>query len=469
MTSRFTLFACAAACAVLAVARPKAQQSAQFPATPPKAAPAKDFQVPAPKRFTLDNGLEVALVQWGTIPKAYVSLTVRSGNVFESANTVWLADLTGRLMREGTTTRSATDISDQVARMGGALTVNVGEDVTTIGGDVLSESAASMVDLVADVAQHPKFPESELPRLKADLARQLSIALSQPQPLAEQKFDAVLYGDHPYGRDFPTPSMLKSYTLAQLRNFYDSTYGAGRSRLYIVGRFDDRAVEATVRKAFAAWAKGPAASPPTPAPHAERVVYLIDRPGAVQSTVIVGVPVIDPTNADYIPFEVMNALLGGSFGSRITRNIREDKGYTYSPSSEVNTRYHDAYWAEVADVTTNVTGPSLKEIFGEIDRLQAAPPSEEELSGIQNYLAGTFILQNSSRAGIAAQLRFIDLQGLSPTWANDYVKRVHAVTPAQVSEVARKYLQDDKAIIVVVGDRKVVEEQLKPFGRIVTP
>ena len=109
MTSRFTLFACAAACAVLAVARPKAQQSAQFPATPPKAAPAKDFQVPAPKRFTLDNGLEVALVQWGTIPKAYVSLTVRSGNVFESANTVWLADLTGRLMREGTTTRSATD------------------------------------------------------------------------------------------------------------------------------------------------------------------------------------------------------------------------------------------------------------------------------------------------------------------------------------------------------------------------
>jgi zinc protease len=469
MTSRFTLLACAAACAVFAVARPKAQQSAQFPAAPPKAAPARDFEVPAPKRFTLDNGLEVALVQWGTIPKAYVSLTVRSGNVFESANTVWLADLTGRLMREGTTTRSATDISNQVARMGGALTVNVGEDVTTIGGDVLSESAASMVDLVADVAQHPKFPESELPRLKADLTRQLSIALSQPQPLAEQKFDAALYGDHPYGRDFPTAAMLQSYTLAQLRNFYDSTYGAGRSRLYIVGKFDDRAVEATVRKAFAPWAKGPAASPPKPSPHAERVVYLIDRPGAVQSTVIVGVPVIDPTNADYIPFEVMNALLGGSFGSRITKNIREDKGYTYSPSSEVNTRYHEAYWAEVADVTTNVTGPSLKEIFGEIDRLQATPPSEEELSGIQNYLAGTFILQNSSRAGIAAQLRFIDLQGLPPMWANDYVKRVHAVTPAQVSDVARKYLQDDKAIIVVVGDRKVVEEQLKPFGRIVTP
>ena len=467
MTRRMTCVIFAAAIAALAVAHPGAQQAPAFPSAPPKAAPAKDFQVPAPKRFTLDNGLDVALVQWGTIPKTYVSLTVRTGNVFESADTIWLADLTGRLMREGTATRTATDISEQVARMGGALTVSVGEDVTTIGGDVLSESAPAMVDLVADVAEHPRFPESELPRLKADFTRQLSIALSQPQPLAEQKFDAALYGDHPYGRIYPTPAMIQGYTLDQVRKFYAGTYGAGRSRLYIVGRFDAAAVEASVRKAFADWAKGAAANPPKPSPHSERTVYLIDRPGAVQSTLIVGVPVIDPTNADYIPFTVMDALLGGSFGSRITKNIREDKGYTYSPGSEVNARYHDAYWAEIADVTTNVTGPSLKEIFAEIDRLQASPPSPEELSGIQNYLAGTFILRNSSRAGIASQLRFIDLQGLPASWGNDYVKRVHAVTPEQVTEMAKKYLRDDQATIVVVGDRKVIEDQLKPFGRIV--
>jgi zinc protease len=469
MTRRFGLLVGTAALAGVAIAQLGAQQAAPLPATPPKAAPAKDFQVPTPRRFTLGNGLEVALVQWGTIPKAYVSLTVRSGNVFESADTVWLGDLTGRLIREGTTTRSATDISNQVARMGGALNVNVGEDVTTIGGDVLSESAAPMVDLIADVAEHPKFPESELPRLKADFTRQLSVALSQPQPLADQKFEAALYGDHPYGRVFPTPAMIQGYTVDQVRKFYDSTYGAGRSRLYVVGRFDAAAVEASVRKAFDAWPKGPAANPPKPSPHTERVVDLIDHPGAVQSTVMVGVPVVDPTSADYIPFTVMDALLGGSFGSRITRNIREDKGYTYSPGSEVSTRYHDAYWAEVADVTTNVTGASLKEISSEIDRLQATPPSEEELAGIQNYLAGTFILQNSSRAGIAGQLRFMDLQGLPQSWANDYVKRVHAVTPAQVTATATKYLRDDQATIVVVGDRKVIEEQLKPFGRIVMP
>jgi predicted Zn-dependent peptidase len=460
----------AMALAALTIARPDAQQQASaFPATPPKPGPAKNFEVPSPARMTLDNGLEVELVQWGTIPKAFVALSVRSGNVFEQKDQIWLADLTGRLMREGTATRSAIDISNQVARMGGSLNISVGADSTTIGGEVLSESAPAMAELVADVAQHPRFPESEVARLKADLTRQLSVALSQPQPLAQQKFAAALYGDHPYGRIYPMPAMIDGYTLDQVRAFYRDTYGAARSRLYVIGRFDAAAVEASVRKAFGGWAKGPAANPPKPSPHAERVVYLIDRPGAVQSTVIVGVPVMDPTSADYIPFEVMDALLGGAFVSRITKNIREDKGYTYSPGSSVNTRYHDAYWAEFADVTTNVTGPSVKEIFAEIDRLQATPPSEAELKGIQNYLTGTYVLQNSSRGGIYAQLRFIDLQGLPASYANEYVKRVQAVTPAQVTEMARKYLQDDKAIIVVVGDRKVIEEQLKPFGRIVTP
>ena len=124
----------------------------------------------------------------------------------------------------------------------------------------------------------------------------------------------------------------------------------------------------------------------------------------MQSTVIIGVPTVDPTHADFIPMTVMDALLGGAFASRITKNIREDKGYTYSPYSELSTRYRDAYWAENADVTTAVTGPSIKEIFAEIDRLQAEPPSAEELKGIQNYLAGTYVLQNSSRAGITGQL-----------------------------------------------------------------
>jgi len=432
--------------------------------SPPAPAQPKGFSLPKPKTFTLDNGMGVTLVHYGTVPKVSVRLAILTGNVNEGAKQVWLADLTGDMLQEGTATRTASQIAEDVAKMGGALDVNVSENRTEIGGDVLSESGPAMVALVADVARNPKFPESELARLKGDRERQLSIALSQPQPMAQQKFRSVLYGDHPYGRLFPTEAMLKSYTLADVRGFYDKNYGAARAHLYVVGRFEDATMEAAIRKAFAGWKKGTPPELSQPPAKSERAVYIVDRPGAVQSTVNLGMPVIDPSKPDWDTLFVMNVLLGGSFGSRITSNIREQKGYTYSPNSQLSNRYHDAYWVEVADVTTNVTGPAIKEVLGEIDRLQAEPPSDKELKGFQNYRAGVFILQNSSRPGIIGQLEFVDLHGLPADYLNGYVARVYSVTPQQVQEAAKKYLQDDKATIVVVGDKKVIEEQVKEFG-----
>ncbi len=299
------------------------------------------------------------------------------------------------------------------------------------------------------------------------MMRNLAVELSSPQQIALQTFRAVMYGDHAYGRVFPTEAMVKAFTLEQTRRFYQETYGAGRSRLYVVGRFDAAAVEAAIRKAFAGWDQGAAPAQPAAKPTSTRAVHIVDRPGAPQSTVILGVPTVDPSNPDFIPLSVMDALLGGAFASRITKNIREDKGYTYSPTSDLSVRYRDAYWSENADVTTTVTGPSIKEILAEIDRLQAEPPAPEELTGIQNYLAGTYVLQNSSRLGITNQLGFMDLHGLPPTYASTYVKQVYAVTPQQVSEMAKKHLQDERALIVIVGDRKVIEEQVKGFGAIV--
>ena len=189
----------------------------------------------------------------------------------------------------------------------------------------------------------------------------------------------------------------------------------------------------------------------------------IDRPGAAQSTLYVGLPAPNATSEDSVLLTVMNALLGGSFGSRITSNIREQKGYTYSPSSQISRRYHDAYWAEVADVTTTHTGDSLKEIFGEIERLQKEPPAEAELKGIQNYLSGNFILQNSSRQALIGQLRFVNLQGLGDAWLSTYVQKVSAVTPKDVQRAATEYIKPEQMTIVVVGDKAKVSEQLAPY------
>lgn len=430
---------------------------------PPEPDAPRPFRLSTPTRFTLPNGLKVTMVPYGSVPKALVRLTVRSGNVNESEKQVWLSDLTGDLLLEGTKTRSATRIAQDAAAMGGEVAVNTGEDATSIGGEVLSEFASSMVALVADVAQNPAFPASQLARLKANQARRLSLAKSEPGQMATEAFRAAVYPGHPYGRIFPKPEELQTLTLDDAKAFYAANIGADRATLFVVGVFDAKATEAAIRTAFANWRKATSAIPAPPAASQKRKFVVVDRPGASQSTIQLGLLVIDPTSPDYTSLLVTNALLGGSFGSRITSNIREQKGYTYSPNSSVSSRRKTATWAETADVTTNVTGPSLKEIFGEIDRLRAEPPSSAELKGIQNYLAGVFVLQNSSRTGIVNQLFFLELHGLPDSYLTGFPTRVHAVTPEEVTRIAKTYIKPDEMTLVVVGDRKVIDEQLKPY------
>lgn len=432
--------------------------------TPPAPAPPKNFALPAPKVFVLDNGLSVTLVNYGDIPKVNVGLYVAAGNSYEKADEVWLGDLTAQLMREGTATQTGPEISLAAARMGGQVDINVGVDTASVTGSALSEFAPDLARLVADLALRPKFPAAELDRLKADNLRRLSIAKSNPQQMATEKFREVLYANHPYGRVFPSEAQIKGYTLAQARAFYEANWAASRARLYVVGRFDTGAAENAIRAAFGGWKKGVMSHPVAPKPRADRAVYIVDKPGAVQTTLIVGLPTIDASHPDSIALSVTNSVLGGYFSSRMTANLRESKGYTYSPFSAVQNRYRDATWAQNADVTTAVTGASLKEIFLEIDRLQAEAPGDAELESAKNYMLGTFVLRNSDRAGIIAQLEFINFHGLPADYLNTYIGKVRAVTPAMVQEMTRKYIDDTKTAIIAVGDRKQIEDQVRPYG-----
>ncbi|MEX0602436.1 MAG: pitrilysin family protein [Bacteroidota bacterium] len=317
-----------------------------------------------------------------------------------------------------------------------------------------------MVRLLADIVRNPLFPESELNRLKNNRVRQVTIAKSQPGSLTMEQFRRMLYPDHPYGRVFPTPDMLQGFTVDDVLTFYRSNFGARRTVIYVAGRFDARGMERAIREAFGGWNEGPAPVANVPKPVTQKAFHLIDRPGAAQSTIHLGLPVIHPAEGDYVPLLVTNSLLGGSFGSRITSNIREEKGYTYSPFSQVSTRYRDAYWVQTADVTTDVTGPSLKEIFYEIDRLKNESPSTEELKGIQNYVSGTFVLQNSSPGGIINQLWFLNLHGLKDDYLTNFVRNVHRVTPAKVQEMVKKHIREEDMTLVVTGDKNKVEQQI---------
>lgn len=447
--------------ALAALALAALPAAAQFPTTPPPLGKPRPFVLPKRTTITLANGMKVSLVPFGTTPKVTVRLVLRTGSIDEAPDQLSLAALTADLWNEGTVTKDARTLVQTLAGMGGALGIGAGADVTSIGADVLSAHAAELVTLVAEVARQPRFPESELPRLKAARLRNIAIARTQPGTQAGQKFSALMFGDHPYGRGFPTDAQLQGYTVEQVKAFHAANVGAARAHLYVVGIFDAKAVEKAARAAFGDWAAGPAPTVKPVTMPKERQVAVIDRGGAVQSTVYVGLPVVDQAHPDYMKLVVTDALLGGSFGSRITANIRENKGYTYSPFSTVSTRRGGGFWAEIADVTTNVTGPSLTEIFKEVEKLRTEAPPAEELQRIQRGLAGTFVLQNGSRGGVAAQFGNVDAYGLGEDFLSQYVTRVYGVTPQDVQKATQQYLAPERMSVVVVGDRKVIDEQLK--------
>ncbi len=431
--------------------------------TPPAGGAPRNFTLPAKQEFTLPNGLQATLVPYGEVPKVTVNLIVQVGNVHEQAKETGLADLVGQLMNEGTTTLNAKQIAEKAARMGGAIDVSVSANQTILSGSVLSEYGPELVNLLADLVQRPAFPPSELERIKQDFKREINLSKSQPGTQAQIKFRMALYKGHPYGRDLPTDAQIDGYTAEQVREFYQRQFGAQRTAVYVAGKFDAAAMRKAVTTSLSEWQQGPPPRIEIAQPTTKPEMLLLDRPGAPQSTLVIGLPVIDPSNPDYTRLRVTNSLLGGSFGSRITRNIRENKGYTYSPYSSVAPRYRVADWSEVADVTTEHTGNSLKEIVNEIERLQKEAPSADELKGIQNYEAGLFVLRNSSPEGIINQLNILDLHGLPDTYLTNQVQNIHAVTPQEVKEAVKKYIRPEDMTMVVVGDKKVIEPQIKKF------
>jgi len=430
---------------------------------PPEGGPSKPFSVPANETYTLANGLKVTLVPYGIIPKATLSLAVYAGGIDEGSARVGVAGLNADLMKEGTEKLTSKQVAEAAADMGSTLEVQAGSDQTKIEIDVLQEFAPKAVKLLAEVAEHPRLPESELERLKNDTLRQIALRNSQAQTMAAVRYRKILFGDHPYAIVVPTESDIKKLTLQDVKDFYTGNFGAQRSHLYIAGKFDVEGVKKAISESFGDWAKGSARIENVPTLKPQHVLDVTDRPGAPQSTLIVGLPVPPATSPDNVPLGVTNALLGGSFNSRITANIREDKGYSYSPRSEISRRYHDGYWAELADVTTQSTGASLKEIFVEVTRMQKEPVTAAELRGIQNYLSGIFVIRNSSRGALINQLQDVDFQGLGENYLRTYVAKVNAVTPADVQKIMQDYIKPEEMTIVVVGDKAKITDQLTPF------
>ena len=432
---------------------------AELPSSPPPVGEPKSFNLPAIETYTLRNGVAVSLVPFGAVPKVTIRANFMVGNI-NDGDTPWISDLTTDMMKEGAGGRDGAAIAKAAAAMGGDVNIGVGLDQGSVTMDVLSESATNAVALIADILQRPTFPENEFERVRGNAVRNLSIAASQPQSIADNAFTAKMYPGHPYARAvLPDAETVGAITLEDIKAFHAANFGAARTHIYVVGNFDKRTMKSAIRKAFGKWAKGPAPLALVPGDGAAPEVVLVDRAGAVQSTLRLGkrVPALDAS----MDMEATDTMLGGYFSSRITKNIREDKGYTYSPNSSVSSEKGAAYWHQNADVTSEATGASIFEIMKEIRGLQDVPPTEEQLQGVKNYMNGIFVLQLASRGGVAGRLAFVNLHELGADYLSEYVSRVQALTPADIQSAAKTHLALDEMSLVVVGDLASVRPQLE--------
>lgn len=437
-----------------------AVQAATARETPPPPGEPRDFELAGSETIALDNGLEVTFIDYGTVPMVTVIAVVRTGNIDDGEDT-WLADVTTELLKQGTTTRSAAELARLSASLGGQLSVGAGAEQTSVGLSVLSENAALAAELVADVLRNPAFPEAELPRVIADLERGVSVARTSPDSIAAEALARLVYDGHPFGRLLPQPGQLAGYSIEDVRRFYAENFGARRTHVYVAGRYDRTALEEALRKSFAAWQGGPPATDDPPAASGKFEVRLIDRPGAPQSSIRIALEAPDPSADGYLPFTIMNTLLGGAFSSRNTAVLREEKGYAYSPNSSITARRRAALWQMQADVTTEHTADAIATMFAEIERMKTDPPTPEELTAIKNYRAGLFVIGNSSPNGLLGQLAFLDLHGLPEEYLTGWVASVYALTPEQIAGAARRWLELTRAKIVIVGDMKEVRDAVR--------
>jgi len=434
--------------------------AAATPEAPPPVGIPRAFHLPARTDVVLDNGLRLTMVPMGAVPKVTITVVVRTGSIDEGAHN-GLADFAGEYLKEGAGQRSAAAIAAATADMGGSLGVAMGSDQSTLSLDVLAEHAPAAIALLADVVRRPSLPATELERLRRFAARAVAVARSEPSSIASSTFSHALWGAHPYGRGLPSDADVAAYTLADVKGYVESNFGAARTHVYVAGLYDAAAVENAVRAAFGDWASGPKPTIHVPTGTRQRRVILIERHHAPQSTIVIGQPAIDPSQPDYVPLSVATTLLGGGLLSRLDQDLRETRGWTYGVDAHNAPNYRASAWTVSADVTTAHTTQSVAAILRAIRRLSTQPPPADELRLTQNYRAGAFVIGAAGRAGLLRQLAFLDLHGLPDDWLADYGAHVLAVTPAEVSAVFARRLPDDAMTIVVLGDTAQFERSLR--------
>ncbi len=468
-------FACAVFLAGLSFAASSTYAAdVKMPADLPPYGPMQLPQAPKVQSEKLANGLTVWLVQQNNLPKAAVTLTLRGGYCADPADARGISDLLANAVKLGTSTLNARQIAERSQAAGGDLMAEASTENLTLSIEPLSEHLSDSIALLSDLAAHASFPEDEVALAKKNLLSNIQQQETQPRFLAQRAFGRIHFGDHPYGVVSPTSAVVEQATQESLRKLYAETFQPDHAVLVVVGAFDPAAVLAAVHSAFDGWtvhagAGSTALAAAEPASTPDKKIFFVPRPGSVQTALLLGAPAPIRTDPDYSAFEVANAIYGGMFGSRLTNNIREDKGYTYTPYSRLNVYRNAGVVLTGADVRNAVTGPAYKETVFELNRMATAPVSEQELTSAKRYLLGTLGFRLQSRASVALRLSNLWVDGLDAQFIRKDADGIMSSTIAQVQQASSRYLAPEKMTVVAVGEDKVVHDQFSPFDIPVVP
>jgi len=438
-------------------------------------------KLPRPVEHTLANGIKLLILESHRTPSISLTIAIPSSHLRDPAGLPGVAEATAAMMQLGTTTRTARQISEDLADLGATLSISVGGgggggrggfagggggDSGTIALSSLTENFDAALAILTDVLLHPSFPADEFEKWKSRQRSNIEQGRTSPNLLANELMAKVLYPGDPRQFTRATVESLNTITRDNLIEHYKKYYVPSGDWAGIAGEITARDAAAKLDKALAAWKGGPVErlSLPIRPPIAEKKVYLIPRPNSVQTYLVLTNRAIDRNSPDYVACMVMNQVLGSGPAARLFRIIREEKGYTYGISSSFSASHTQQHFIAATSVRTEVTEPALADTLKEFREIREVTVPKEELEAAKHALVGSFAMILENPAGVLGRWLQQREYGLPEDYWDTYPEKVMAITAADVQRVAKKYVPYDNVQIIAVGDGAKIRAVLKKFG-----
>jgi len=460
LASLATVFLCLAGATAFA-------QPRQWPTErPPSPLTARDIKFPPYELQTLPNGLQVVAVLHHEQPVVNMRLLIRAGAASDPKNKLGLAHMAASLLDQGTKTKSASELNDEIDFIGGAMGAGAGTDLTFVNMIVMKDSFERGMRMLSDMARQPGFDQAEIDRQKQQTLSGLRVSLEDPEYVANSVFDRLVYGFHPYGLpETGTPETVGSIAREDLVAYHQKYFAPNNAIFAIVGDVTAEEAFSTAKKVFGDWERRELEAqkfidPPDPT----RRVIVVNKPDAVQTEVRVGHLGIARKHPDYMAVNLAIRILGGEGSNRLHQVLRTQRGLTYGAQANMDTLKETGDFEAETNTRSEATGEVLRLIVDEFWRIQRERVSEYELADAKAYLTGSFPLTIETPESIAMQVVNVLFYGLPLDQLQTFRERVNAVTVDDIQRVARAFLRPDRLSVVLVGNAAAFASQLKGVG-----